>query len=278
MYVNYCHECGRALSSARTERCDRCVWLRCECGACGCTYQGSGVRAVLATVPPVWGGVAPRHVALARPSSPRLRAAGPAFVFATVAVLLALGLAAVTSWLAPAVAEAPEIERAAPVAEAPGDPAPVASPASSVPEEPAAAEAVAPVLPEPSALSTPSPAPAALAGPAPPPVAAITASPTAAAQESRPATVEVTRSAGAPGPPLPSVLYVGNTDSQGAFIRSQPRDGNDTRLAPWTDGTAMTPLETTTVQESGGPVVWVRVRDPKGNIGWIRQAYLRPSR
>jgi hypothetical protein len=279
VYVNYCHECGRALSSARTERCDRCAWLRCECGACGCTYQGSGVRAVLATVPPVWGAVAPRHVASARPSSPRLRAAGPALVFATVAVLLALGLAAVTSWLAPAVAVAPEIERAAPVAEVPADPAPVAGHAGPPADGPPTTEAAAPAAAE-AAPPAAAVAPALAATPAPAPVAVAPSQSAPAVEAVRPASAEAARptASAVPAPVLPTVLYVGNTDLQGAFLRSQPRDGNDTRLVPWTDGTAMTPLETTTVQEPSGAAVWVRVRDPKGDTGWMRQAYLRPSR
>jgi hypothetical protein len=266
VYVNYCHECGRALSSARTERCERCAWLRCECGACGCTYQASGVRAVLATVPPVWGAVAPRHVASARHSSRRLRAAAPAFVFATVAVLLALGLAAVTSWLAPAVAVAPEVEQAAPLAAAPSAVAPTASQPAPAAEEAPPAEAPAPTQVEASAPA------------APPPAAAPAAPPAPAAEAPRPASAEAARPPAPAAPALPSVLYIGNTDGQGAYLRSQPRDGNETRLVAWTDGTAVTPLETTTAQESGGAAVWVRVRDPKGTTGWIRQAYLRPSR
>ncbi|HEY7063281.1 MAG TPA: hypothetical protein VII06_17520 [Chloroflexota bacterium] len=290
MYVNYCHDCGRALSSAHTERCDRCAWLRCECGACGCTYQASGVRAVLATIPPVWGAVAPRHVASARPSGSRLRAAGPAFVFATVAVVLAVGLAAVTSWLAPGVAEAPDLGQPAAAAQPKEEP-PAGAVQTEAAEAPPAAEAPAsPPLPVGSAPATvPAPASASSASASSSPAASVSApaSPVAeaaplppppAAEPARLASAEAARPAAPAAAALPSVLYVGNTDGQGAYLRSQPRDGNNTRVVAWTDGTAMTPLETTSVQEAGGAATWVRVRDPRGDTGWVRQAYLRPAR
>ena len=243
MYVNYCHECGRALSSAQTERCERCAWLRCECGACGCTYEAAGVRAVLATVPPIWGAVAPRHAASARMSGSRFRAVAPAVVFAVVAVVLALGLATLSSILAPEVAVAPDLGTAAAAA-------PAVPPAGAVDDSiPPADE---PILSD-TAPSTP--LPAETDSPPPP-------------------SVEAPRSS----PSLPSVLYVANTDGQGAYLRTQPRDGNDTRIVAWQEGTPMTPLESTTVAESSGPAVWLRVRDPRGQTGWLRQAYLRPTR
>ena len=60
--------------------------------------------------------------------------------------------------------------------------------------------------------------------------------------------------------------------------RRDARDATDNRLNAWVDGTAMTPLETTTVQTAAGSVVWMRVRDPRGDSGWVRQDYLRPTR
>jgi hypothetical protein len=250
VYVNYCHQCGRALSSAETERCEHCAWLRCECGACGCNYERLRARPVLATVPPLSGAVAPRHAALPRATESRLRGAVAPVLFATFAVVLAMGLAAAVSLLGTTVVEAPVVEM--PVAAAPPAPAPAPAPrvAPGVEEPPPAApvEASAPPAPAPAA---PAPAPPAAEGP-----------PAAAPAQ----------------PALPSVLYIANTDGLGAYLRSQPRDGTDTRIVAWAEGTAVTPLETTTVQEAGGPAVWVLVRDPRGQTGWVRQAYLRPTR
>src|SRR5713226_9276477 len=105
VYVNYCHQCGRALSSARTERCDRCAWLRCECGACGCNYDYDLPRPLLATVPPVWAGAPSRHVAAfaegARSSRPLPLLAG------AVAVVLVATVVAVGSRLISPSAEGP---------------------------------------------------------------------------------------------------------------------------------------------------------------------------
>ena len=75
-----------------------------------------------------------------------------------------------------------------------------------------------------------------------------------------------------------TVLYVANTDGLGAYLRSHPRDTNDTRLVAWREGTPMIPLETQTVNGPNGPEVWVRVRDPNGQSGWIKQAYLAQRR
>jgi hypothetical protein len=288
MYINYCHECGRTLSSGEADRCERCAWLRCECGACGCTYERLSAAPVLATVPPMLGALAPRHVASARAGGSRLAALGPAVIFASVAVLLAVGIAAAVSFVAPEVVEAPEIAASAAAPEAPAVevlPAPAAieeSAPASLAENPPEPAAPASAAAAPAAASASASAPAAgsasanaaaasTAGAAP--AAPAAAVPPAAPAASAPAAETPPRP-----PPLPSVLYVGNSDGQGVYLRSQPRDGNDTRIFAWLDGTAMTPLETTTVQEARGPAVWVYVRDPRGQTGWVRQIYLRPTR
>jgi SH3-like domain-containing protein len=102
--------------------------------------------------------------------------------------------------------------------------------------------------------------------------------------EALPAPVEATTPAPAPTTAaaapagLPAVLYVANTDGQGAYIRTQPRDGVDTRVFAWNDGTPLVPLELRTVGEGSLSTTWVRVRDPRGQEGWLRQAYLAASR
>src|SRR5689334_13838190 len=225
VYVNYCHQCGRALSSARTERCDRCAWLRCECGACGCNYDYDFPRPLLATVPPVWAGAPPRHVAAyadeARSSRPLPLIAG------AIAVVLVAAAVGVGSRLV------------SPSAEAPTGPSDVASPSRAAPQAATGAPPAGSVFTPPtavtgggSAVAPPSPAEPATPAPAPTMPAAATTG-------------------------LPAVLYVANTDGQGAYIRAQPRDGVDTRIFAWNDGTPMVPLETRSIAEGTVSTTWV---------------------
>jgi hypothetical protein len=239
VYVNYCHQCGRALSSARAARCERCAWLRCECGACGCTYQMPSPRPVLATVPRGWSVIAAQHLP-ARPAGHAARRHWPVLLSA---VILACGLIALVWWALPEHAVAPEAGT-------------VSQPvAASTPVQAAAPPALEPAVPPAVAGEQPSPLPSPTLEPSP------TASPAAPSAT-----------------PLPAVLYVANTDGQGVYLRTQPRDDPDTRIVAWREGTPFTPLETTTVQEPGGPALWVRVRDPNGQIGWVRARYLAASR
>jgi hypothetical protein len=246
VYVNYCHQCGRALSSARTERCDRCAWLRCECGACGCNYEVDLPRPLLATVPPVWAGAPPRHGAAfadeARSSRPLPLLAG------ALAVVLVASAVAVGSHLT------------SPSADLPTGPSNLATPLPAAPEAgtsaPSAGSVAAPqTLVAVGASAEALPAPAEAAPPAPGPTTAAVAPPS-----------------------LPAVLYVANTDGQGAYIRTQPRDGVDTRVFAWNDGTPMVPLELRSVGEGAASSTWIRVRDPRGQEGWLRQAYLATTR
>ncbi|GIV01473.1 MAG: hypothetical protein KatS3mg015_0303 [Fimbriimonadales bacterium] len=39
-YVAKCFECGSVVDSRYGERCADCNWIECECGACGCTFDG----------------------------------------------------------------------------------------------------------------------------------------------------------------------------------------------------------------------------------------------
>jgi hypothetical protein len=240
VYVNYCHQCGHALSSAQTERCEKCAWLRCECGGCGCNYERPPFRPTLATVPPSWGAAVPHHVALPRAAGPRVPS--HLLVVAAAATVLAAALAATASLLTPDVAIAP-----GPESTTTADLAPAAS--APLPAEVAAAGS-------PDAAAAPG-------GSASAPADA------AAARADAPA---------APRTDLPAALYVANTDGEGAYLRSQPRDGTDTRIIAWREGTPLTPLETTTTTVGGTSSVWVRVRDPNGQTGWVRQNYLSPTR
>ncbi len=239
VYVNYCHQCGRALSSAQVERCDRCAWLRCECGACGCSYEAPLARPLFATVPPGVAGGARHAEAVPLASRP---APANVWPFALLGVvLLVVGLLAVVRW-------GPQLRGDA----LPEAPVPAAGSAPAVGVAPTAAPAAA--------------APATVPDSAP---AAAGAAPTVAA--TAPAVA-----GDVPSATLPATLYVANTDGVGAFIRSQPSDAVETRIFAWKDGTALVPLETRTVAEPGGSAVWVRVRDPRGQEGWVRQKYLSP--
>jgi hypothetical protein len=247
VYVNYCHQCGRALSSAQAERCERCSWLRCECGACGCNYEAPLSRPVLATVPPSWGGAYSRR-AEAVPLTARPSRALPRVAAVVAVIVIAASVVAGARLLLLPTDEA-------------------VPPASTV--------NVAPAAPAPAAVPTTAPAAPAAANPLP---------------ESRPTAVSerasVVEAAPTPAPPAPTLaptagaaaaqaapLYIANTGGEGAF-RTQPRDAPETRIFAWRDGTPLVPLETRTVPEPNGSAVWVRVRDPRGQEGWIRQAYL----
>jgi hypothetical protein len=35
-----CFSCKHSLNSLDFEVCGKCHWIRCECGACGCTFHG----------------------------------------------------------------------------------------------------------------------------------------------------------------------------------------------------------------------------------------------
>jgi hypothetical protein len=245
VYVNYCHQCGRALSSARTERCDRCAWLRCECGACGCNYEVDYPRPLLATVPPIWAGAPPRRFAA---SAGEVRTSWPLPLLAGVLAVVLVATAVVVG-------------------------SRLISPSADLPAEPAGLTAPPPVAP-----------PAATAAPPAGPVGAPPVDVNRASAEASPVPAEAASPAPAPttaaaAPPnLPTILYVANTGGQGAYIRTQPRDGPDTRIFAWNDGTPLVPLETRSVAEGSVTSTWIRVRDPRGQEGWLRQSYLAPTR
>jgi hypothetical protein len=40
----HCYSCGDDLNSEDNEECEDCEWLLCDCGRCGCEFEGSEYR------------------------------------------------------------------------------------------------------------------------------------------------------------------------------------------------------------------------------------------
>ena len=36
----YCHSCKKLISTVTHSKCRECGWIICDCGACGCNYNG----------------------------------------------------------------------------------------------------------------------------------------------------------------------------------------------------------------------------------------------
>ena len=298
VYVNYCHQCGEALSSERDPRCPKCDWLICECGACGCSYHVAAAHAALAGVARVWAPVA-------QPSRGRFPWQHvPRPLWLAIAVgLLAAGLLGASMILGgPSTPPAETVQATLVPTTVPAIGSPVVGavtlePAPAVEEEQAVAATAEPTGAATAPPASASAASAAASRPAPAPTLVPTAIPTfrptpAAPRPTIPPDPAMARLAIGPIPPTfgptsratggpatsGDVLYVANTGGVGAYLRSHPRDGNDTRLVAWTEGTPMVALETQTVTGPNGPEVWVHVRDPNGQSGWIKQAYLAQRR
>ncbi len=69
--------------------------------------------------------------------------------------------------------------------------------------------------------------------------------------------------------PVLQLARVGNTDGDGVYIRNSPSDGD--RLLAWPDNTVMVLLGPRTESEGR---LWIAVRDPRGNEGWVPAQYL----
>ena len=37
--VTHCYQCKKNLDSVNFSICEKCGWIRCQCGACGCGYE-----------------------------------------------------------------------------------------------------------------------------------------------------------------------------------------------------------------------------------------------
>ncbi|MBI4493863.1 MAG: SH3 domain-containing protein [Chloroflexi bacterium] len=75
----------------------------------------------------------------------------------------------------------------------------------------------------------------------------------------------------AAAPAAPGRQEVGNTGGLGANLRAAP--GTEAKvLAALPEGTALDPLDR--ANDASGRV-WLKVRDPRGMIGWVAQEYVK---
>ena len=131
---------------------------------------------------------------------------------------------------------------------------------------PQPATAPAPAKAEPTVAPQPTAVPAVYV----PPVAAAMGIPGAQAQAQPTATAQ-------PAPPPPAQPAVGtqykvvNTSGDGVFIRRSPKLAD--RIVPWPDNT---PMEYLGEQADGDGSHWAKMRDPRGNVGWVPTQYLGP--
>ena len=66
-------------------------------------------------------------------------------------------------------------------------------------------------------------------------------------------------------------VKIGNTNGDGVYIRRTPKL-ND-RLVPWPDNTT---LEVVGEDVNADGVLWKKVKDPRGNIGYVPAQYITP--
>lgn len=79
---------------------------------------------------------------------------------------------------------------------------------------------------------------------------------------------------GAATPPAPAAGWVvANTGGEGVYIRRSPRLAD--RIVAWPDGT---PMQDLGEAASGDGVSWRKVRDPRGNVGFVPDQWLAPAR
>jgi hypothetical protein len=72
-------------------------------------------------------------------------------------------------------------------------------------------------------------------------------------------------------PAVGAQIRIGHTGGVGAFVRRTPRLAD--RLVAWPDATVLEALGETA---EGDGLLWIKVRDPGGNLGWIPAAYVLP--
>ncbi len=115
------------------------------------------------------------------------------------------------------------------------------------------------LTPTPTATLTPTPGPSATPTPTP------TATPTATAT---PTTTPTLTPSPSPTPTsTPAAARVSNTNWRGVHLRQTP---GGPIIATLPEGTILTAFDEIAIQ---GGLVWLKVRDPEGRIGWIPQMY-----
>ena len=73
-------------------------------------------------------------------------------------------------------------------------------------------------------------------------------------------------------PPAPAQWVVANTGGDGVYLRRTPK--LDARMVAWPDNTTMVDLGE---QATGDGLTWRKVRDPRGDVGYVPTQYLAPA-
>lgn len=94
----------------------------------------------------------------------------------------------------------------------------------------------------------------------------------AAAQAQPTATPQPQPTAAAGQPAIGAKYKVANTNGDGVYLRRTP-NLND-KIVPWPDNT---PMEYQGEQVDANGTHWARMKDPRGNVGWVPTQYLSPA-
>jgi hypothetical protein len=137
----------------------------------------------------------------------------------------------------------------------PAPAAPVGQPAAPAVSQPVATRVPPSTIPLAAlerAITNPNDAAPANQPAPPPPSAGATPQPTAVASQGR--------------------MKIANTSGDGVYVRRTPRMAD--RLVAWPDNT---PIEFLGETAEGDGQKWSKVRDPRGNVGWVPSQYLAPD-
>jgi hypothetical protein len=127
---------------------------------------------------------------------------------------------------------------------------------------------------QPTASALPSPTPTATrARPTTPPPTVIAQAKSAAVTTPTPAPSLPTAAPPIPGAPDTTTQWVvvANTGGQGVYLRNTPVMSD--RAVAWVEGTRLAIVGDDTIGEGR---VWKRVRDPKGDVGWVPGEFVAP--